>query len=251
MYSIAPSAPLMLVWSAAFSVRLLALSSVPHILCPRPCMITMYFQLPENSRWLRKAVGGVAEQPTIDSREVTPAEDLHFEDEEASAVDRLVVTFDGLLENLENGVVLGSNPKKSHILLGHRGTGGISAKQCSITVDDKLHIWLPDCQSTHGTAVGYGGQNEKQVRKRETWILAYEPGILNPFGKTTIHSGSLAVGIEFPNHTTTHPHSQYVKNLRAFADKCMKAAEKSKQDDPAVGGLGLDSEPSTAAPSEA
>lgn len=206
------------------------------------------FQLPENSKWLQKAAGGVAEEPTISSREVTPAEDL-YSDEQASAIDRLVVTFDGLLENLENGIQLGSNPKSCHILLGHRGTKGISAKQCNITVDEKLQIWLHDRHSTHGTAVGHRGQNGKQVRRKETWILAFKPRLANTFGKITIHLGSLIVGIEFPNHPTARP--QYVKNLRAFAERCKEAAEKSKREVPAVDGLGLDSEPSTAAPSEA
>ncbi|KAI9781671.1 MAG: hypothetical protein M1816_002228 [Peltula sp. TS41687] len=207
------------------------------------------FKLQENSKWFCEAIGGVAEEPIIDSREATPAEDPQPDDEEASTVDRLVVTFDKLLENLQNGVQLGTNPSSSHILLGHRGTKGTSAKQCNITVDDDLCIWLHDFHSAHGTAVGHDGQNQKGVRKRETWILAYQPGTRNPFKEITIHSGGLAVNIEFPNHTTAH--SQYVENLRAFVKKCKDAAEKRKEEVPAVDGLGLDSEPTTQAPSEA
>ena len=170
---------------------------------------------------------------------------------ESRVVDRLVVTFNELLnnENLENGVQLGTNPSSSHILLGHRGTKGVSAKQCNITVDDNLCIWLHDYHSAHGTAVGYKGQNQKEVRKRETWILTFAPGTRNRFGEITIHLGSLAVKIEFPNHTTANP--QYAENLRAFVKKGKEAAEKSKEDVPAVGGLGLGSEPATETPSEA
>ena len=90
------------------------------------------FQLPHNSRWFCKATGGDAVKTTIGSRQTTPAEDSHSDDDdEISAVDRLVVTFDELLalNNLKNGLQLGTNTIVSHILLGHRGTKGISGKQ--------------------------------------------------------------------------------------------------------------------------
>ncbi|KAK4981719.1 hypothetical protein LTR66_009760 [Elasticomyces elasticus] len=191
------------------------------------------FKLPHNSRWFRKAIGGVAEEPTIESREATPAEDAQSEDEETGAVDRL----------------LGANPSSSHIFLGHRGTKGISAKQYNITVDDDLCIWLHDYHSTHGTAVGYNGQNQEEVRKKETWILAYEPGTWNRFGEISIHSGGLLINIEFPHHAVAD--ARYVENLRAFVNECKEAAEKSKEEVPAVEGLGLDSAETTQAPSEA
>lgn len=59
----------------------------------------------------------------IDSRKTTTAEDLDSdsdEDDQASAVDCLVLTFDRLLalDNLQNGLQLGTNPTSSHVLLG-------------------------------------------------------------------------------------------------------------------------------------
>ena len=141
-------------------------------------MANSAFGLAHNSQWFSKAEGGVAKEPTIDSRETTPAagddaksEELNENRNENSgpgAVDRLVVTFDGLLEKLHNGIQLGTNPNLSHILLGHRGTKGINARQCNITVDDKLCVWLHDYHSTHGTAVGHDHQNEREVRRKET-----------------------------------------------------------------------------------
>ena len=98
------------------------------------------FELKHNSRWFCKATGGVALEPTINSRETTPAEDSQSdeeeeeeEEEEASAVDRLVVSFKKLLalDNLQSGLQLGTNPISSHVLLGHRGTKGISGRQVS------------------------------------------------------------------------------------------------------------------------
>lgn len=96
-------------------------------------------ELEHNSRWFYKATGGVALEPTMDSRETTPAEDSQPDDEKeedmASNVNRLVVSFSKLLalDNFENGLQLGTNPVLSHILLGHRGTKGISGRQVSST----------------------------------------------------------------------------------------------------------------------
>lgn len=93
--------------------------------------------LDHNSRWFRKAIGGVALEPTMENRETTPAEDSQLDDEKkeeiASNVNRLVVSFSELLDmdNLENGLQLGTNPLLSHILLRCRGTKGISGRQVS------------------------------------------------------------------------------------------------------------------------
>ncbi|KAF2006472.1 hypothetical protein P154DRAFT_559046 [Amniculicola lignicola CBS 123094] len=98
------------------------------------------FELEHNSRWFCKATGGVALEPTMDSRETTPAEDSQEnenedededEDEMSSNVNRLVVPFSKLLsvDGLENGLQLGTNPAFCHLLLGYRGTKGISGRQ--------------------------------------------------------------------------------------------------------------------------
>ena len=203
------------------------------------------FKLPQNEKWFHKATGGVAEEPIIDSREPTPAPDASSGDQDAGASDRLIVTFDELLRELEscqNGVQFGTHLGVCHILLGHRGTPGVSAKQYNITVGDNLWIWLHDYYSLHGTAVAHNSQNETEVRKKDTWLLAYGPGSRKQLWNITIHSGGLIIKIEFPNHGTTDP--QYVENLQAFFKKCKEAV-------PPVGMLGLDSEPTTATPSQA
>lgn len=75
------------------------------------------FKLPQNSRWFRRAIGGVAERPTIDSREPTPAEDAQSDGQELGAIDRLVVTFDELLKDPLSGLWLGTSPRSTHICL--------------------------------------------------------------------------------------------------------------------------------------
>lgn len=181
------------------------------------------FRLVHNLKWFREAIGGVAREPIIDSRETTPAVD----EDDPEAAESLVITFDLLSENLQNGIQFGTNPDLCHILLGYRGTLGVSGKQCNIIVDSNLRIWLHDYRSSHGTAVGHDEQNEAEVRKMETWILAYEPGSADRFEVTTIHFGSLVFKIEFPNHDAAHP--AYVKNLRAFVDKCTPAVQTTAQ----------------------
>jgi hypothetical protein len=69
-----------------------------------------------------------------------------------------MLTFD-VITNALNGIRLGTNPVWPYILLGYRGTKGISAMKCNIMVDDDLCIWLYDYYLTHGTVVGYSGRN--------------------------------------------------------------------------------------------
>ena len=116
-------------------------------------------------------------------------------------------------------------------------------------MDETLNVWLHDYHSTHGTAVGQNGLNQKEVRRKETWLLVYSLGDSDGFEETTIHCSSLIIRIEFPNHRAGT--SRYVENLQAFVKKCQEAAKRSKVDPPRVEALGLDSEPSTQAPSEA
>jgi hypothetical protein len=110
--------------------------------------------------------------PIIGSRDATAAEQPEPNDRDPGSIDHLIITFDRQLKNHENGIQLGPNPITSDILLGHRGTRTISAKQCNIVVDDDLSTWLHDYFSAYGTAVGHNNQNQKEVQKKDKWILA-------------------------------------------------------------------------------
>ena len=205
-------------------------------------MATSALKLPHNAKWFHKATGGVAEKATINSREPTPADQEGLEDAQPlSAVDRLVITFVDESGCRLQGLRFGTNQTSSEILFGERGTKGVSARQYAITVDEHLHIWLHDFYSTHGTAVEYDGQCGLEVRKKETWILAYSPGLPKTFKQIKLRSGSLVINIEFPGHAQSHP--IYIHNLRALAETCMKNV-------PSLESLDLQSGPSTAAPSE-
>ena len=221
-------------------------------------MATSAFQLQHNTRWFRKATDGVEEIPIINSREATPADQEGLNDEPLRANNCLVVTFSEIFrtlndetlkgQDLKDGIQFGTDPRSSHILLGCRGTRGVSAKQYIITVDDELCIWLCDYHSKYGTAVGGDEQNTREARRQERWILAHSAGTKNIFKTISISSGKLAIRVEFPNHPRAEP--EYIENLQTFVAASKKAKDSNESQVPAVERLGLDSNLTTGAPSE-
>ena len=198
------------------------------------------FNLPQNARWLRKAIEDIAEVFIIDSREPTPTTDSSVK-QKINAADRLVLTFDELLKNLSNEVQLNTNSRSSHVLLEHWETPNVNARQYNIVVDDELRIWLRD-YSKHKTAVNYADQNETKFRKRKMWILCLQPDNRNVFEDMKIHSKQLSIQVMFSNHETMN--SRYVKNLR-------KIFKKNNETIPPVDGFELDSNSTTATSSQA
>lgn len=210
------------------------------------------FRLKHNERRFVKATApGVAEQAIVGSRDPTPApqspgkEDDDDDDTGAAAnasFDRIVLRFSNPPKNTQEGFQLGTDPARSDVLLGSRGTKGISGRQCNIATDDNDWIWLHDYHSTYGTAVGYDDEKKDEVRTNDTWILSYGPGDPKRWEDVTVYAGGLAFKIEFPNHEAARP--QYITHLCEFREQCRTAV-------PPVEALALGSNPSTAAPSQA
>ncbi|KAL8808694.1 MAG: hypothetical protein Q9200_004109 [Gallowayella weberi] len=125
-------------------------------------------------------------------------------------------------------------------------TRGVASKttisSCEVTPAE-------DPRSDDADNVGHDKQNQNEVRKKETWLLAFAPGAPDRFKETTIHCGYLTIRISFPNHDIVT--SRYIENLRALAEKCQDIAEQSKVNLPGVQALDLDSKPTTQAASEA
>lgn len=195
------------------------------------------FALEENATWFHSAPGGIAEEPAIDSRAPTPAPPTPGDGGDGATTCSIILTLDKPLKNPLNGFQFGTNTH-CDVLLGHRGTRGVSGHHAKMTIDDCLRVWLHD-HSTYGTAVGYNHQAENEIRTKDTWILAYEPGVCPPWNDVRVYIAGLAFKVDFPNHTAGHP--QYVENLRAFVERSNAAL-------PPVGGLELDN-PLTAEPS--
>ncbi|KYG42068.1 hypothetical protein M433DRAFT_7455 [Acidomyces richmondensis BFW] len=216
------------------------------------------FSLPENRFWHRtNGENVIATQPTISSRESTPAPDLRSPPADQSSSESLTLTFGKLFEllaskqlpDLKDGICFGTDPSSCHVLLGHRGTPGISAKQYAISVDSDGGAWLRDCSSTHGTAVECDKQNSKEVQKNCSWILTRPERDI--FHEIAILTGKVHLEIRFPNHTLWR--SQYQENVQIFYRKCQEAARRNASDESAaaLGRLIVDSARSTAAPSGA
>ena len=202
------------------------------------------FRLPENMNRFYKATGGVAEEPTIDSREPTPAPLPPSEENgerDQNATDCIILTFNKPPKDPLKGWQLGTNEVLCDVLLGHRGTRGISGRQYNINADKRGWIFLHDYHSSHGTAVSYDNQKQDEVRKKETWILSRGPGTESEWEDVTIHAGGMAIKIEFPNQRAGPP--EYVENLRAFFERSQTAL-------PSVEALEFDSYQTTTAPSQ-
>ncbi|KAK3073723.1 hypothetical protein LTR53_004420 [Teratosphaeriaceae sp. CCFEE 6253] len=190
------------------------------VLIPTGDRTKIAFGLDHNrSRFVRAAALDVASEPSIRSRDPTPAPDPSSSlgsttlGRDLATVDHLVLRFSDQLTSPLQGVQVGSGVR-SDILLGARGTKGVSARQGTITVDDNLRVFYTD-SSTHGSSVGYGGQAIIEVRRRDRWILAYEPGKRAPWKNVEI-----CVAIDI---TQLAAQPTYVANLRAFRERCSSA----------------------------
>lgn len=187
------------------------------------------FQLPENKKWPPKGNDDVPEPPILSSPEASPTEGQQSNSEQSGAIDRLIITLDVKMNDYLHGIQFGRDPSTSDVLLCRPTAFGISKRHFSIIVDDELRIRLEHLYSKYGTAVGCGGQNVREWRKCETWILACPPGNGNLYQDITIHAGQLVMKIEFPNHAIASP--QYVQNLGAFSKKCQEARTRRELQD--------------------
>ena len=198
------------------------------------------FRLNANAHCFHKSVEVADEEPANSSRESTPASQGSHADS-YNNVDRIILTFDKKPKDLQRGWQLGSTPRSSDVLL--RGTRGVSRQHLYITINEKFMVEVHD-NSSHGTAVGYDNKAKYEVRKKDKWILSFEPGRPPPWKKVVIYvpnAKKLAFKVELPNHTASRP--EYMANLRAFL-------EESKTALPPVSALGLNSNPTTVAPSQ-
>ncbi|KAK5689973.1 hypothetical protein LTR17_026082 [Elasticomyces elasticus] len=129
--------------------------------------------------------------------------------------ERLFISFSELCKCLDEekdtgeGLIFGTSPSACHILLGHRGTPGISAKQFAIFVDDRLRIALQECGSSFV---------RRPIKPRRGQRVPPDPcqlsrGSVHVKG-IVIHAGRLTIGLRFLNHGRAS--SSYLENLRTL-----------------------------------
>lgn len=209
--------------------------------CDQKSLARNAFALKANTKFYRRASHAISEEPTITSRESTPTLDLPYEGS-YDCFDHILLSFKDKPKDPHEGWQFGTNPLSSDILLGYRGSRGISGRHFRITITEQFSIELYDT-SRLGTAVSYDNLGKHEVRKNEKWLLSYEPGKQRRWREIIIYvpdQTGLAFKVEFPNHQSTHP--EYLANLHAFC-------EESKTELPSFNILGLDSAPTTVAPS--
>ncbi|KAL9003068.1 MAG: hypothetical protein Q9188_004035 [Gyalolechia gomerana] len=117
-------------------------------------------------------------------------------------------------KDLSKGWQFGTSPSSSDILWGGGRTKGISARHFNITVANNLRVMLHE-DSTYGTAVSYDGEAKTEVRKRNTWILSFEPGAHRQWTEVIVHvpnTTGLVFTIDFPNQMLGPPN--YIAHLR-------------------------------------
>jgi hypothetical protein len=101
--------------------------------------VSSAFELPHNLRWFCEGSADAAFEPTISSREPTPAIDSQSEDDSS----RLVVSFDKLTRIGQSPARATVRHEYGFIPQGHRGTGGISGKQVGRRLEYKYTAFLP------------------------------------------------------------------------------------------------------------
>ncbi|KAK1813223.1 hypothetical protein LTR12_012412 [Friedmanniomyces endolithicus] len=215
----------------------------------RPENARKVFGLPHNACWPQTSTTDIATERTIGNRESTPAVVLE------SHTGHLALTFSDLFAlvkngerpSLQNGIRFGTDPNHCRVLLGHRGTQGISGQHYTLSVNQDLSVWLSDYSSSHGTAVMCNKQNGGQLRGNERWILANPAGHLGPYSQIVIQAGRVYLSIDLPNHANAS--SRYRENLRRFYAECQEAAHDRDDSTVIFKGLVLNSYPSTAAAS--
>ncbi len=200
------------------------------------------FRLPKNVHGYCKAAEGsaqgIAEEPTIDSREPTPAPGPSPEQANYNAADSILLQLDKPPKDPSRGWQFGTDPRCCDYLLGHRGTNGVSSRQFCITITQLFWVELHD-ESRYGTCVGHDGQAKQVVIKNDKRLLSYGPGARKQWKEVVIYvpdADSLAFKIEFPNHRVGG--GEYRRKLQTFVDNSRTAL-------PSVDGLGLDSNPPT------
>ena len=204
------------------------------------------FALDHNARYLSRATASsVTSEPPLWRRDSTPAPqspDLagsantsaDAEADPFTSVDRIVLRFSQMndLVDPHQGIRFFTDERVSDLLLGRYGTCGVSAFQFCIRTDDNLRTWLHDYNSSYGSAVGYNGEARDQLRRHETWILAYEPGRVRRWSEVVVRTaGKLTFRVEIPNHHEASP-PEYVPSLKAFWERCRGAT-------PSIGRLKL------------
>jgi len=201
------------------------------------------FCLENNEKRYLPPTRGIAEGPSISSREPTPAQEEPIDDYcKYDSTHRLQLTFDKAPKDASKGYSFGTNSKSCDVVLGSRGARGISGLHFCITFDvtfnGEKHLILRD-SSTNGMAVSYSGQAREEVRHHFTWILDLKKE--EEKWDVEVHIRGLRFKVELASHKTCQ--AEYDKEVDEFLKDSRTAL-------PPLDVLGIDSHTTTAQPSQ-
>jgi hypothetical protein len=130
------------------------------------------FCLDHNKNRYLSSTQGIAEDPTISSREVTSVKEMLDDDHcKYDVTHRLQLIFDKKLKDPIKGYSFDISSRDCDILLRQRGSRDISELHFYIifddTIDDEKHLTLRD-SSINETVVGYSDQATEKVRHHFT-----------------------------------------------------------------------------------
>ena len=191
-------------------------------------------------RYHDQADGPVTTEPAPDDRETTPAP-LSPSMQRSEPFGRLILRFSDSLINAADGIFFGKDKKSCDILIHCEGALAVSRRHFTFVVKEDGSWYLEDFFSTFGTAVSYDGKAACHRRTYERWIIAHPSKTRKRWDELIVYAGDIAFKIDFPNQEAGHP--IYQANLKAFIQKSRAAL-------PALSALGLDSQQTTAAPSQ-
>ena len=207
------------------------------------------FSRDDNKKRCLRPTRGFNDDPTIGSREPTPAYALSPQDNlNHEGSHRLLLKFDQPPKDPSKGYAFGTNKEKCDVVLASRGVRGTSGVHFHISFDvinEKRRLVLRD-SSTNGSAVSYNGQAGKEVRHHFTWILNLDKtdgqGVkTGTWKEIQVHVQGLIFKVEPATHETCE-----IKHNKMVMD----FLEHSRTADPPLSGLSINSYTTEVAPSQ-
>ncbi|KLJ13210.1 hypothetical protein EMPG_11864 [Blastomyces silverae] len=178
--------------------------------------------------------------PSLRSRDPTPERE-ESDDESSNYLNNeaLQLTFSHRPKKGNQGFCLGRDKNRCDIYLPNLETEYyISAQHCFLTFDNQNRLILRD-QSSNGTIVTYDGKGGKK-RRNFRWILAGDP-FANTFKQIVVRLHPQLQFIIFVSKAWMGHHpAQYISKVEQFRNELTASTE------PSIGGLGLQSQTTTA-----
>lgn len=179
--------------------------------CDNSILAQDAFRLALDSRRYPQPAPRIAHNPSISRGESIPSPKTS---QTCHPPPTIQLTFSEEPKDLIRGYSFGTS-SRCDFRLGQSGTSKISRRHFWIKFDENHRLKLTD-ESSHGTAVTYGGAGDEKPRTDFSWtLLGYDGHRISNY--VTVHVIGLVFKIEFPNHESCQ--STYHDNVASFLAK--------------------------------